>query len=86
MKRSTAVSLSILSAILLITATVVTAVDHLARGIIKGVAAAHDIPMVENVPLARGLYKHVKVGRPVPSKFYRAVAEVLRDHLAARTR
>lgn len=44
---------------------------------IRRVAKAHDIPMVENVPLARSLYKHVKVGRPVPSKFYRAVAEVL---------
>lgn len=44
---------------------------------IRRIAKAHDVPMVENVPLARGLYKHVKVGRPVPSKFYRAVAEVL---------
>lgn len=44
---------------------------------IRRVAKAHDVPMVENVPLARALYKHVKVGRPVPSQFYRAVAEVL---------
>lgn len=44
---------------------------------IRRIAKAHDVPMVENVPLARGLYKTVKVGRPVPSKFFRAVAEVL---------
>lgn len=44
---------------------------------IRRIAKAHGVPQVENVPLARGLYKHVKVGRPVPSKFYRAVAEVL---------
>lgn len=44
---------------------------------IRRIAMAHDIPMVENVPLARMLYKHVKVGRAIPSQFYRAVAEVL---------
>jgi len=44
---------------------------------IRRIAKAHSIPMVENVPLARALYKHVRVGRPVPSRFYRAVAEVL---------
>jgi flagellar biosynthetic protein FlhB len=44
---------------------------------IRRIAMAHDIPMVENVPLARMLYKHVKVGRSIPSQFYRAVAEVL---------
>ena len=44
---------------------------------IKAIVAEHNIPMVENVPLARMLYKHVKVGRTIPSEFYRAVAEVL---------
>jgi len=44
---------------------------------IRRIAQLNDVPMVENVPLARVLYKHVKVGRPVPSKFFRAVAEVL---------
>lgn len=44
---------------------------------IRRIAQAHDIAMVENVPLARALYRHVKIGRPVPSEFYRAVAEVL---------
>ncbi len=44
---------------------------------IRRIAKAHGIPMVENKPLARSLYRNVKVGRPVPSKFFRAVAEVL---------
>lgn len=44
---------------------------------IRKVAKAHGVPMVENVPLARGLYKQVKVGKHVPSHFFRAVAEVL---------
>lgn len=44
---------------------------------IRRIAKAHDIAMVSNVPLARALYRHVKVGRPIPSEFYRAVAEVL---------
>lgn len=50
--------------------------DHMALRI-RTVAKAHGVPMVENVTLARGLYRAVKVGRPVPSQFYRAVAEVL---------
>ncbi len=44
---------------------------------IRRAARANGIPMVENVPLARSLYSTVKVGKPVPSKFYRAIAEVL---------
>jgi flagellar biosynthetic protein FlhB len=44
---------------------------------IRKLATEHGVPMVENVPLARALYKHVKVGKPVPAQFFRAVAEVL---------
>ncbi len=44
---------------------------------IRRVAQANGVPMVENKVLARGLYQHVKVGRRVPSQFFRAVAEVL---------
>jgi len=44
---------------------------------IRRVAKANGVPMVENKPLARGLYRTVKVGRRVPSEFYRAIAEVL---------
>lgn len=44
---------------------------------IKTLAKELGIPMVENVPLARGLAEKVKVGRVIPADFYAAVAEVL---------
>jgi flagellar biosynthesis protein FlhB len=44
---------------------------------IKKLAKAEGIPMVENVPLARGLAEKVRVGRTIPADFYAAVAEVL---------
>ncbi len=44
---------------------------------IKEIAAAAGVPMVENVPLARTLYKSVKLGQAVPRELYQAVAEVL---------
>ena len=50
--------------------------DHLAMKI-REIAKEHNIPIVENVMLARTLYKTVKVGQPVPRNLYKAVAEVL---------
>ena len=50
--------------------------DFLAQRI-KKVAAEAGVPLVENVPLARALYKSVKVGQSVPRSLYQAVAEVL---------
>lgn len=50
--------------------------DHMAFQIRK-IAKEHNIPIVENVPLARTLYKAVKVGDFVPRNLYKAVAEVL---------
>jgi flagellar biosynthetic protein FlhB len=44
---------------------------------IKKVAAEAGVPMVENVPLARTLFKSVKVGQFIPRALYQAVAEVL---------
>jgi flagellar biosynthesis protein FlhB len=44
---------------------------------IKKLAKELGIPMVENVPLARGLAEKCKVGRNIPADFYAAVAEVL---------
>lgn len=44
---------------------------------IREIAKKHDIPIIENVPLARTLYKTVKVGEAVPNAVYKAVAEVL---------
>lgn len=44
---------------------------------IKKIAADAGIPMVENVPLARTLYRSVKINQAVPRALYQAVAEVL---------
>jgi flagellar biosynthetic protein FlhB len=44
---------------------------------IKAIAAEHGIPVMENKPLARALYKSVPVGGTVPGAFFSAIAEVL---------
>jgi len=44
---------------------------------IKKIAAEAGVPMVENVPLARGLFKSVEIGDEIPLELYQAVAEVL---------
>ncbi len=44
---------------------------------IKKIAAESGVPLVENVPLARTLYKTVKVGQYIPRALYQAIAEVL---------
>ncbi len=44
---------------------------------IRELAKENGVPVVENVQLARTLYKTVKVGQPVPRNLYKAVAEVL---------
>ncbi len=44
---------------------------------IKHVAREAGVPLVENVPLARGLFKSVEVGDEIPVELYQAVAEVL---------
>jgi flagellar biosynthetic protein FlhB len=40
-------------------------------------AREHQVPIVENPPLARALYKSVDVGQEIPGHLYRAVAEIL---------
>ncbi len=35
------------------------------------------VPLIENLPLAQGLYKSVDVGQEIPAHFYKAVAEIL---------
>jgi flagellar biosynthetic protein FlhB len=57
-------------------AVVAKGADHLAFKI-RELAKEHDIPIVENVPLARALYKTVKVGQGIPQSMYKAVAEVI---------
>jgi flagellar biosynthesis protein FlhB len=44
---------------------------------IREIAKAHDIPIVENVPLARALHAAVEVDREIPVEHYQAVAEII---------
>ena len=40
-------------------------------------ATEHQVPIIENPPLAQALYKSVEVGQEIPPHLYRAVAEIL---------
>jgi flagellar biosynthesis protein FlhB len=44
---------------------------------IRELAQQHQIPIVENKPLARLMFKHGRVGGEIPAQVYAAVAEVL---------
>jgi flagellar biosynthetic protein FlhB len=44
---------------------------------IRARALDHQIPLIENPPLAQALYKSVDVGQQIPAHLYRAVAEIL---------
>jgi len=44
---------------------------------IKEIAAKHDIPIIENKPLAQGLFATTEIGSEIPLALYQAVAEVL---------
>ncbi len=50
--------------------------DHMAEKI-KSLARQHGVPLVENKPLARAMFKMLKIGQSVPRELYTAVAEVL---------
>jgi len=50
--------------------------DHMALHI-KKIAAAANVPIIEEPPLARALLRTVQVGQEIPLEFYRAVAEIL---------
>jgi flagellar biosynthetic protein FlhB len=56
--------------------------------LIKREARWHEIPIVENPPLAQALYRAVEVGQAIPAKLYAVVAEILafiyRAHARAR--
>jgi len=51
-------------------------VDHLAASI-RRAAEEHGVPVVENPPLARALYREVELDALIPEAFFAAVAEVL---------
>ncbi len=44
---------------------------------IKEVAREHRVPIRENVPLARALYKSVEIGDMIPEELYKATASIL---------
>jgi flagellar biosynthesis protein FlhB len=44
---------------------------------IREIAREHDVPVLENKPLARALYASVEVGTEIPMDLFQAVAEVL---------
>ncbi len=44
---------------------------------IRAVAREHDIPIIEQKPLARALYKNVDIDQYIPADLYHAVAEIL---------
>jgi flagellar biosynthetic protein FlhB len=44
---------------------------------IRQIAREHEVPIIENPPLARALYEGCEVGQAIPPDFYKAVAEVL---------
>jgi flagellar biosynthetic protein FlhB len=44
---------------------------------IREVAGAHDVPIIENPPLARALHATVDLDEAIPAEHYKAVAEVI---------
>src|SRR6201996_487585 len=44
---------------------------------IREIAGQHNIPIVENVPLARALYATVEIDEEIPVEHYHAVAEII---------
>ncbi len=44
---------------------------------IRQVAVQHEVPVIENPPLARALYGAVEVGSAISPEFYKAIAEIL---------
>ncbi len=50
--------------------------DHIAEKI-KEIAKEHRVPIRQNVPLARALYKSVEIGEMIPEELYKATASIL---------
>lgn len=50
--------------------------DHIAQTI-KKIARNARVPVIENKPLARALYRQVEIGRAIPESLFQAVAEIL---------
>jgi flagellar biosynthetic protein FlhB len=50
--------------------------DELA-GKIRAIARAHGVPLLQDPPLTRALFRAVEVGTEIPERFYQAVAAIL---------
>lgn len=46
---------------------------------IRAIAQEHNVPVMENKPLARALYAEVEIGDTIPEAFYEAVVAVLKE-------
>jgi flagellar biosynthesis protein FlhB len=44
---------------------------------IREIAKEHQVPIIENKPLARLMFKYGRVGGEIPAQLYVAVAEIL---------
>ena len=44
---------------------------------IKEKAREHDIPIIEDKPVAQFIYKNVEIGQEIPPELYQSVAEIL---------
>jgi flagellar biosynthetic protein FlhB len=53
---------------------------------IREVAGESQVPLVQDVPLARALYRSTKVGQEIPPELFAAVAQVLAFVISRRTR
>lgn len=60
-------------------------IDELAKRI-RVVAGEHDVPVIENPPLARALHATVEIDSEIPVEHYKAVAEVIGFVLRLRRR
>lgn len=45
---------------------------------IREIAKEHDVPIIENPPVARALFNDVEISQDIPSEHYKAVADIIR--------
>ena len=57
--------------------TVVAKGENLIAVQLKVIAEDNDIPIIENVELARAMFSACEVGQAIPPELYKGVAEVL---------
>lgn len=50
---------------------------HLVAQRIVKIAKENNIPVIQNIPVARALFKAVEIDREIPGEFYTAIAEIL---------